>query len=552
MGNQTNSPDKDISELFRVVEEKGMTFDEKRFEDLAHEAEMPYLNLQRQVIEQEALALIPKPVAQANQIICFLLNKSKRMIHVGVTEINNQQTQQIVADLKQQYKVIVYLISEASFEHALSLYPLALQVEESRKKEDRVVITKNILEQATQELKNWPDLGQAIVNKRIEDVVNILIAKAIGDRASDIHLEPQENQILLRLRIDGMMQDVTSFSPKIYPRLLSRFKLMAGLKLNITQTPQDGRFSVFRDATVIDVRVSIVPTNYGETINMRLLGLEHAHLSKINNLGLRKEEIEKIKKILDKPSGMVLLTGATGSGKTTTLYAFLNYKKSPEIKIITLEDPIEYRLEGVSQIQISELSGLTFAKALRGVLRQDPDVIMVGEIRDPETADITIRAATTGHVVFSTLHAGSTAEIITQLENMGADSQNLSDVLNLLINQNLVRRLCPYCREPFAADPTVIEKIRKIISNKFPLPDKLTLYQAKGCPRCSGIGYKGRIGIFEIMYISEKIRTLVGRHASPEEIRTQALTEGMVLLIQDGLYKVVQGLTSMEELRRVV
>lgn len=552
MGNQTNFPDKNVAELFRTVEEKGMTFDEKRVEDLSREAEMPYINLQRQVIEQEALTLIPKPVAQTNQIICFLLNKGKKMLHVGVTEINNQQTQQVIEDLQKQYKVIVYLISEASFEHALSLYPLVLQVEEKRKGEDRVVITKSILEQATQELKNWPDLGQTIINKRIEDVVNILIAKAIGERASDIHLEPKEDQILLRLRIDGMMQDVTSFSPKIYPRLLSRFKLMAGLKLNITQIPQDGRFSVFRDAEVIDVRVSIVPTNYGETINMRMLGLEHAHLSKIQNLGLRKEEIKKIKKTLDKPSGMVLLTGATGSGKTTTLYAFLNYKKSSEIKIITLEDPIEYRLDGVSQIQISELSGLTFAKALRGILRQDPDVIMVGEIRDPETAEITIRAATTGHVVLSTLHAGSTAEIITQLENMGADSQNLSDVLNLLINQNLVRRLCQYCREPFAADPAIIEKMRKVCQDKFKVPDKLTLYQAKGCPQCNGIGYKGRIGIFEIMHVSEKIRALVGRRASPDEIHAQALAEGMILLIQDGLYKVMQGVTSMEELKRVV
>lgn len=549
---ETPAQSKDVAELFRMVEEKGISFEEKRVEDLSREAKMPYINLQRQVIEQEALTLIPKHIAQTGQIICFHVNKEKNLLRLAVMKPNNPKAQETIDKLKEDYSLITYLMSEASFEHAISLYPLIIYPAKKRRQEEKIVIKKSTLKHATKEIESWPGLGGSIINKRVDDMVATLIGKAIKDRASDIHLEPKEKDILLRLRIDGIMHDIINFSPKIYPRLLSRLKLLGGLMLNITQTPQDGRFTVYRDGDDIDLRISVVPTHYGEATNLRLLGLEQDQLSDIHNLGIEKKELKTVKINLAKPDGMVLLTGATGSGKTTTLYAFLNHLKNPDIKIIALEDPIEYRLDGISQTQINEKKGLTFAKALRGVLRQDPDVIMVGEIRDPETAAITIRAATTGHIVFSTLHAGSTAEIITQLENMGADSQNLSDVLNLLINQRLVRRLCPACRKPYKANMDFTEKFRSIVQNKFPIPEDLTLYRAKGCKKCNDIGYKGRIGIFEMMSISKKIRELISNRASPTEIHQQALIEGMILLIQDGIYKVIKGITTLEELKRVI
>ena len=542
---------KDISELFKTVEEKSITFEEERIKDLAKDSRMPYINLQRLTVEYDALTLIPKHKAQAGQTICFY--QGKEALRVAITDLHNIEGEKIIANLKKKFKeCIVYLMSEASFEHGISLYPLTVTFKTKRSKsQEEIKISKNLIEKSEAKIKTWPNLGHDIINESTEDITATLIAHAIKNRASDLHLEPKKNDIVLRLRVDGIMRDIVSFSASIYPRTLSRFKLIGGLKLNVTKTPQDGRFTVHYNHTEMDVRISSLPTNYGEAVTLRLLGLERDYLLNIKNLGIREKELKIVKDNLAKPSGMILLTGATGSGKTTALYAFLSYKKTSQIKIMTLEDPIEYRLSGISQIQINEQRGLTFGKGLRGVLRQDPDVIMVGEIRDPETAEITIRAATTGHIVLSTLHAGSTPEIITQLENMGADPQNLADVLNLLINQKLVRLLCLKCREPEKASPEIIEKMKKIVENAFPIPDDLTLYKPKGCPECQNLGYKGRIGIFEIMNISKQIRVLIAQRNTPKQIWSQALSEGMLTLIQDGLSKVIAGKTTLEELKRV-
>ena len=545
-----NQQSQDVTELFNTVEEKSISFEEKRIRALALKNRMPYINLQKLAIESEALTLISKAESIKGQIICFY--KSKDVLRLGITDPHNQAALTIIETFKKQYQCIVYLISEASFEHAISLYPLMVgEIKSPLAEEEKIRITSDLIAGASSELESWPALGPALVNKNTEEIISLLIARGIGARASDIHLEPKENEVVLRLRIDGIMRDIIAFSPQIYPRILSRIKLIGGLKLNVKKMPQDGRFTVYHNHAEIDIRISTLPTNYGEAITLRLLGLDRDYLLKIENLGITEEELEIVKTDLSKTSGMILLTGATGSGKTTTLYAFLSHRKTPEIKIMTLEDPIEYRLEGISQIQISEREGLTFARALRGVLRQDPDVIMVGEIRDPETAEITIRAATTGHTVLSTLHAGSTPEIITQLTNMGTDPQNLSNVLNLLINQKLVRRLCQECRKPYDVSPELYEKIKKVAQNKIPLPEKLTLFKPKGCPLCENIGYRGQTGIFEIMHISRMIRKLIASRSAPEEIYSEALQGGMFTLIQDGLRKVVRGDTTLEELKRV-
>ncbi|MDP2918287.1 MAG: GspE/PulE family protein, partial [bacterium] len=525
-------------------------FEEKRIKDLARQNQIPYINLQKLAIEADALILIPAEEAKSSQVICFY--KSKGTLRIGMGDPHDKKALSIIESLKEKYKPIVYLISEASLEHALSLYPLDLGEErKGEKKAEKIILNQDLIEQAAALISEWPALGNSLINKNTDELINILMSAGIGARASDIHLEPKETEIILRLRIDGIMRDIIAFTPQVYPRILARLKLISGLKLNIKKMPQDGRFTVYYDHADIDVRVSSLPTNYGEAITLRLLGLDKDYLLEIENIGIEPEELKIVKKDLGKAKGMVLLTGATGSGKTTTLYAFLSYRKTAEIKIMTLEDPIEYRLDGITQIQINENEGLTFARALRGVLRQDPDVIMVGEIRDPETAEITIRAATTGHIVLSTLHAGSATEIITQLSNMGADPQNLSDVLNLLINQKLVRRLCEKCRAPYPTPPDLLLKMREVSQNKFPLPDNLTLYHPQGCEACDNIGYRGQVGIFEIMHISKEITRLIASRAAPEEIYNQAIKEGMFTLVQDGLRKVIRGETTLEELKRV-
>jgi len=550
MKNIQNKQSRNVSALFKSVEEKSVGFEEKRIKDLASQNQMPYINLQKLAIEGDALTLIPQEEAKKGQAICFY--KSKKTLRIGLADPHGQKALEIIASLKEKYKPIVYLISEASLEHALSLYPSDLgEAKKSKEQREKITLKQDLIEQAGDLLSEWSALGNSLINKNTDELINVLIAAGIGARASDIHLEPKETEIILRLRIDGIMREIIAFTPQIYPRILARLKLISGLKLNIKKMPQDGRFTVYYDHADIDVRVSSLPTNYGEAITLRLLGLEKDYLLEIENIGIEPDELEVVKKDLGKAKGMILLTGATGSGKTTTLYAFLSYRKTSEIKIMTLEDPIEYRLEGITQIQINENEGLTFARALRGVLRQDPDVIMVGEIRDPETAEITIRAASTGHIVLSTLHAGSTTEIITQLSNMGADPQNLSDVLNLLINQKLVRQLCEKCRSPYPAPPDLLTKMLKVSQNKFPLPENLTLYHPQGCKACDNIGYRGQVGIFEIMHISREITRLIAGRATPKEIYNQALKEGMFTLIQDGLRKVIRGETTLEELQRV-
>ncbi|PIU01660.1 hypothetical protein COT68_02010 [bacterium (Candidatus Torokbacteria) CG09_land_8_20_14_0_10_42_11] len=548
--NIQNKQSRNVSALFKTVEEKSIGFEEKRIKDLARQNQIPYINLQKLAIEADALILIPAEEAKSSQVICFY--KSKGTLRIGMGDPHDKKASSIIESLKEKYKPIVYLISEASLEHALSLYPLDLGEErKGEKKAEKIILNQDLIKQAAALISEWPVLGNSLINKNTDELINILISAGIGARASDIHLEPKETEIVLRLRIDGIMRDIIAFTPQVYPRILARLKLISGLKLNIKKMPQDGRFTVYYDHADIDVRVSSLPTNYGEAITLRLLGLDKDYLLEIENIGIEPDELKIVQNDLGKAKGMVLLTGATGSGKTTTLYAFLSYRKTAEIKIMTLEDPIEYRLEGITQIQINENEGLTFARALRGVLRQDPDVIMVGEIRDPETAEITIRAATTGHIVLSTLHAGSTTEIITQLSNMGADPQNLSDVLNLLINQKLVRRLCEKCRAPYPAPPDLLLKMREVSQNKFPLPDNLTLYQPQGCKACDNIGYRGQVGIFEIMHISREITRLIASRAAPEEIYNQAIKEGMFTLVQDGLRKVIRGETTLEELKRV-
>ena len=376
----------------------------------------------------------------------------------------------------------------------------------------------------------------------IVKLVNMLITKAVESRTSDIHIEPFENNVKVRYRIDGALTEVESFPKRIQPAVISRIKIMSRLNIAERRLPQDGRIKLRVSGRDIDLRVSSIPTIYGESIVMRILD-RGSVLIVLDYLGFPPETLRTYEKLINTPYGMLLVTGPTGSGKTTTLYASLNKINSSDRKIITVEDPIEYQIDGINQIQVKPQIGLSFANGLRHIVRQDPDIIMVGEIRDVETAEISIHSALTGHMVFSTLHTNDAPGAVTRLLDMGIEGFLVSSSLIGVLAQRLVRVICPTCKEPYIPQQEIVDKISF-------LADTVT-YHGTGCDECRGTGYRGRTGIFELMVINEEIRRLVLERASSDRIRQKAVAGGMQILRESGLQKVKEGITTIEEVLRV-
>jgi type IV pilus assembly protein PilB len=385
----------------------------------------------------------------------------------------------------------------------------------------------------------------------------MIVASALKAEASDIHIEAEENMVVVRFRLDGILHNIAQLPKEMQKQLISRIKLLSGLKINIFDKPQDGRFTIFLTNDKVDVRVSTIPTGFGESIVMRLLRSAAVGLE-FEDLGLRGKAYEELKRQINRPNGMIVTTGPTGSGKTTTLYAILKKLAKPEVKIITLEDPIEYRLPGINQSQIDVSKGYTFPAGLRSILRQDPDVIMVGEIRDLETAETSIQAALTGHLVISTIHTNDASGAIPRFLSMGVKPFLLSPALNAIIGQRLVRRICPACKEETTLPPELLERVKKILS-ELPEEEKkgidfknLKFYHGKGCDKCNMIGYKGRIGIYEIMLMNKEIEELIlSGEVSEYKMKEVAVKNGMVTMVQDGLLKALEGITTVEEVFRV-
>jgi type IV pilus assembly protein PilB len=381
-------------------------------------------------------------------------------------------------------------------------------------------------------------------------LANTIFNQAVRAGTSDIHIEPQEKGMRVRFRIDGVLHDAMQPSKKLHPPLVSRIKVMANMDIAERRVPQDGRISLKIEDKAIDVRVATLPTAYGEKVTMRLLN-RSGRLITLEELGFPLPQLEKYRRIMKMPYGFILVTGPTGSGKSTTLYATLSAINSVEKNIITVEDPIEYRLDGLNQVQVNVRAGLTFANGLRSILRSDPDIVMIGEIRDAETARIAVESALTGHLVFSTIHTNDAAGAITRLGDMGIETFLTASSLAGVVAQRLARVLCLHCKEAYEI------KRDELLSNipDFPLKEgeeKLILYRSKGCFRCSNTGYKGRVGIYELLLVNEEIQRLTLNHASSSEINDAAVAAGMVTLRQDGLRKVKQGITSVEEIMRVI
>ncbi len=388
------------------------------------------------------------------------------------------------------------------------------------------------------------------------ELLAIILAGAITLDVSDIHIEPEEMKVKLRIRLDGILHDVLPLDLKIYKSILSRIKLLSGIKLNITDRPQDGRFTILAENVTIEIRASSLPADYGESIVLRLLNPKS--LITMEEIGMRKDLIETFEKEIKRPNGMIVVTGPTGSGKTTTLYAVLKKINNPEIKIITIEDPIEYRLEGLSQTQVDPPRGYNFASGLKSIMRQDPDVILVGEIRDLETAEIACQAALTGHLVFSTLHTNDAAGAIARLVDLGVRPVSLAPAINMVVAQRLPRKVCKKCVKFVSPLPSDFKKIKEGLSKlkKESLPAVFfktdwKIPQTKSCKYCNSTGFKGRVGIFETFLVDDEMEKFILTSPSIVAMKELAIKKGMISMYQDGMIKVLEGITTIEEVERV-
>lgn len=530
---------------------------EKETEKKALLNSMGYINLTGFPISSEALKLIDKETAAKEKIICFFYSGLE--IRLATPVQSNQRAEEILKEFEEKYHAHgeLYLVTEKSFTDALKLYDKLPQL---RKVISRLEITEQDIKAFQKDITSDQDLKNKIAETSVTDILTLIIAAALQKNASDIHFESEEKEVNIRFRLDGILTHVTSMSPKIWTKVISRIKLVAGLKINIENKPQDGNFSIYLSDDHVDVRISTIPSNYGENVVVRLLRSSQTGLD-LASLGVRGKAFHDLEKEIKRPNGMIITTGPTGSGKTTTLYAILSKLNSPKTKIITLENPIEYKLEGITQSQVDPEKDYTFAKGLKTILRQDPDVIMLGEIRDLETADTAINAALTGHLVFSTLHTNDAAGAVPRLLAMDVKPFLLAPAINAVIAQRLVRKICEKCKQEITLDSETKERVIKILS-EIPEPsgDKLTaeevnkikFYQGKKCDFCNKTGYKGRIGIFEIFPMDENIEKLVlAGKVSEYDMRDIIIKNGMVTMIQDGILKAKDGITSVEEVLRV-
>ncbi len=397
-----------------------------------------------------------------------------------------------------------------------------------------------------QELEETQDLLDVSDEAPVIKLVNLILFQAVKERASDIHIEPFQKELKVRYRIDGILYQRLNPPKRYQSAIISRLKVMAKLDIAEKRLPQDGRIPIKIADKDIDIRVSIVPTTFGERVVLRLLDKSSAHFG-VEEIGLSRDMLQNLKDLINRPNGMLLVTGPTGSGKTTTLYASLSRINTPDKNIITIEDPVEYQLWGIGQIQVNPKIGLTFARGLRSVLRHDPDVILVGEIRDAETAEIAIQSSLTGHLVFSTLHTNDAASAVTRLVDMGIEPFLVASVIRAILAQRLIRVICPECKEGYIPEAEALREIGIVPSQL----ERKMVYQGKGCPACSETGYRGRTGIYEMLIVSEAIRHLIMKKADSTSICRKAIEEGMKTLREDGARKVVAGVTTLEEVVRV-
>lgn len=538
---------------FRKQEEEDLT------QIMSSKFGIPYIDLSVTPIDIDSLRIISELETREAQVAVF--NEINKHVSIGVLSPNNPKTLEAIEKIKQKgYSVELYLVSHASLNKVWERYKdLSYSFET---KSGALDISNEQITDFLSQVQTIPDvkklINEVLVMKksyRISRIMEIIIAGALSTKASDIHLEPEEDYVRLRYRLDGILTDILEFDLNTYKLLLSRIKLVSNLKLNVTGA-QDGRFSIKIKDSEIEIRTSLLPGAYAESVVLRVLDPSSISVG-LEELGINKKLLDVILHEITRPNGMILITGPTGSGKTTTLYAFLKKIHTPEVKIITIENPIEYHLPGIVQTQTDDDKNYNFAEGLRSALRQDPDVIMVGEIRDSETADIAINSALTGHLVFSTLHTNNAAGTFPRLIDLDVNPKIISSAINLAMAQRLVRKLCDKCKKQITLegkDKEIIQRIVNEIEDKEYLSglNLDTVWKAVGCDECHSLGYKGRIGVHEAIIMNEVIENAIKENPSERGIKTAAKSQKLLTLVQDGVVKVLNGTTTLDELTRVV
>lgn len=509
--------------------------------------EVPFATLAGRGVSPEVINFIPEPVARRYTLFPFDYDQTANTLHVAmedpfdlqIIEFLEQKTSKRIKPFMAVKNDIVNAIDER--------YAQSLGAE----------VTAALKETVAPEIRTVEagKLGEIIKEAPIAKIVSTLLEYATKNRVSDIHIEPQEGKTRVRYRIDGILHEKLALPRSVHPAVTSRIKILSDMKIDEKRVPQDGRFNFRMGNDEVDLRVSTLPTVHGEKIVMRLLR-KTGGIPVLSELGLRGLALKQLEENTARPHGIILVTGPTGSGKTTTLYSLLSKLNTTKVNISTLEDPVEYQIAGINQVQINPGAGLTFANGLRSFLRQDPNIILVGEIRDSETTGLAIQAALTGHLVFSTLHTNNASGALARLIDMGAEPFLVASALNCVAGQRIIRKICHFCKEEYVPEKEIVNDIKNVLGKLFPeynySKDKpVKLSRGKGCGECNSTGYQGRVGIFEVLPISERISKMVLEHASSQDVEKQAIVDGMITMKQDGYMKTIEGVSTIEEVLRV-
>ncbi len=518
--------------LGEALMELGYVDEKTLFKGLEYLYHVPYIDLNETVIDKEAVSMITEALAKKHELIP--IKKDKKVLTIAMTDPLNFYA---IDDVKNAsgLEPTVVLGSKKDILNAIDRYygsEIAEKAFEDLKREYNSFNLASLSEISASEVANAP----------VVRLVKSILQHAVKSNASDIHIEPTATNLKVRFRIDGQLQDVMSSSMTAHPAILTRIKIMGGMDIAEKRIPQDGRVEMELEDLSIDLRISILPTVYGEKVVIRVLGGSAGVLSR-EQLGLSESNNQLFDKITRSPNGIILISGPTGSGKTTTLYSLLNEINKPEVNIITVEDPVEYKLEGINQVQVNVKAGLTFANGLRSILRQDPDIIMIGEIRDGETAQIAIRASITGHLVLSTIHTNDSASSVARLVDMGVEPYLVSSSIVGVVAQRLVRNICPRCKTSYRPCHSEMMQLK--------MQEPSPLYKGEGCPACNFTGYKGRMGIHEVLVVTREIRDLINRRATTDQLCQTAVRQGTVTLRESCTKLVLDGLTTVEELLKV-
>lgn len=527
-----------------ILESMGIIPEKKLAEAKAKLLGVPFISLETTSFSPQAISLIPKTVVERFSLIPFLYDEKTRTLSIAMSNPVDLEALQFVAQ-KTGLMIKSFAASQGEVKKAISeqySQEIVGEVGEALAETEAFKKTRTV---------DSKQIGEIIKEAPIAKIVSTILEYAVISRASDVHIEPQEDRVRVRYRIDGILYDKLSLPKNVQDAVVSRIKILSEMKIDEHRTPQDGRFNFKISDEEVDLRISVLPTAYGEKIVMRLLR-KTGGIPALDELGLNGSSLRNIETAVLRPHGIILVCGPTGSGKTTTLYSILARLNTARVNIMSLEDPIEYQISGVNQVAVNPVVGLTFATGLRAFLRQDPNIILVGEIRDKETNELALQAALTGHLVFSTLHTSNAAGALPRLLDLGAENFLLASTINAILGQRIVRRICNNCKEEYTPLPQILEEIKRILGRIFPQTQTdIKLSRGKGCDQCVKSGYLGRIGIFETLPVTPKIANLVLESADSATIEKEAILEGMITMKQDGYLKVLQGITTVEEVLRV-